>query len=59
MSQGKATKQEAAETIKAFKEVLDAIPKSKQLDFIGHANDMYLFLEAAQRVLPEEKQKKK
>ena len=54
MAQGQATKEEAKATIDAFKEVFEALPKRKQMDFIGRANDIYLFLEAAERSLPSE-----
>lgn len=55
MAQGQFTKEEAAETIKAFQEVFEALSKKKQCDFIGHANDIYLFLEACKRECPAEK----
>ena len=54
MAQGEFTKEEAAETIKAFQEVFEALPKRKQMDFIGHANDIYLFLEACKKQCPAE-----
>jgi hypothetical protein len=52
--QGRATKEEAKATEEAFKEVFEALPKRKQMEFIGHANDIYLFLAAAEKVLPTE-----
>jgi hypothetical protein len=55
MAQGHFTKQEAAETKKAVEEMFDAIPKSKRLNYIGHLNDIFLFIEAAQRAAPDEK----
>ncbi len=55
MSQGEFTKSEARETATAFKEVFNALPKTKQLNFIGHANDIYLFLSAAEKAAPENK----
>jgi len=59
VAQGQATKEEAVKVKEAFDEVFRALPKSKTMDFIGHANDIYLFLEAAARVLPTEKAEKK
>ena len=54
MAQGEFTKEEAKQTEKAFTEVFDALPKRKQIDFLGHANDIYLFLAACQRKCPNE-----
>lgn len=54
MSQGDFTKEEAAATEEAFQEVFKALPKRKQLDFLGHANDIYLFLAACRRECPSE-----
>lgn len=53
MAQGRFTKEEARETKKAVEEIYTALPKSKKLDFIGHLNDAFLFLEAAERAAPE------
>lgn len=55
MAQGEFTKEEAAETENAFKEVFSALSKAKQGQFIGHANDIYLFLAAAKADAPSEK----
>lgn len=57
MAQGEFTKQEAEETLKAVGDIFEAIPKSKRMGFIGHLNDICLFIEAAKRVAPEEKKK--
>jgi len=54
MAQGQFTKQEADETIKAVEEMYKALPKAKQAAFIGHLNDIFLFIEAAKRNAPEE-----
>ncbi len=54
MAQGEFTKQEAMATEEAFKEVFEALPKTKQMAFIGHANDIYLFLTAAKNAAPHE-----
>lgn len=47
MAQGEFTKEEAEATIKAVNELFDAIPKSRRWDYIGHLNDIQLFLSAA------------
>lgn len=49
MAQGEFTKEEADQTVEAFSEVFKALSKPKQREFLGHANDIYLFLEAAKR----------
>jgi len=59
MAQGEFTKEEATETEKAFGEVFEALSKPKQRAFIGHANDIYLFLDAAKKAAPGEGKKKK
>lgn len=58
MSQGEFTKAEATETEKAFKEVFQALPKRKRLEFLGHANDIYQFLAAAKKVAPNKLKRK-
>jgi hypothetical protein len=55
MAQGEFTKQEAQSVKEAVDEMFDALPKSKKMDYIGHLNDIFLFLEEAIRVAPEEK----
>ena len=55
MAQGEFTKEEAKATEEAFKEVFDALPKRKQIEYLGHANDIYLFLAACQRECTNEK----
>lgn len=54
MAQGEFTKEEADETMEAFKEVAQALSKKKLLDYFGHCNDIGLFLEAAKRAAPTE-----
>lgn len=53
MAQGEFTKEEAQATIEAVDEMFKAIPKSKSMDYLGHFNDIMLFLEAAKRNTPE------
>lgn len=52
MAQGEFTKEEARETIKAVDEMFKAIPKSKAMQYIGHLNDILLFLNAAEKAAP-------
>lgn len=59
MAQGDFTKEEATQTEDAFKEVFNALSKPKQMDYFGHANDIYLFLAAAKEAAPREKKSKK
>lgn len=54
MVQGQFTKEEATATIEAVNEVMKAFPKSKVGEFIGHFNDILLYLEASKRNAPEE-----
>lgn len=54
MAQGDFTKEEARETRKAVEEMFDALPKSKKFDYIGHLNDVMLFLSAAEKAAPEQ-----
>jgi hypothetical protein len=54
MAQGDFTKEEAKATEEAVKELFDAIPKSKRMGFVGHLNDIYLFLGAAGKAAPNE-----
>jgi len=49
MAQGEFTKAEAKATRDAVEEMFKAIPKSRQALFIGHLNDVLLFIEAAGR----------
>jgi hypothetical protein len=55
MAQSEFTKEEARLTAEAFREVFNALPKSKLPNFIGHANDIYLFLAAAEKAAPDQK----
>lgn len=57
MAQGEFTKEEAKATEEAFQQVFDALPKRKQQAYVGHANDIFLFLAACQRECPSEKDK--
>jgi hypothetical protein len=54
MTQGKLSKEEATHVLEAVNDMFEAIPKSRRLEYLGHLNDIALFLEAAKRELPEE-----
>ena len=54
MAQGEFTKQEARATHEAFEEIFNALSEPKKREFLGHANSIYLFLSAAEKVAPEE-----
>lgn len=54
MAQGEFTKEEAKEIEGVFKEVFTALSKPKQREFLGHANDIWLFVAAAGRAAPTE-----
>ena len=54
MTQGKFSKEEAAATKEAVEEIMKAFPKNKVGEFIGHFNDIMLFLDAAERIAPNE-----
>ena len=55
MTQGEFTKEEGKATLEAVDEMFKAIPKTRAMGYIGHLNDICLFLEAAIRNAPEEK----
>lgn len=55
MAQGKFTKEEVVEVRKSFREIFTALSKPKKMEFLGHANDVYLFLSAVEKVAPNEK----
>ena len=53
MAQGEFTKEEAQATIEAITEVIEGLSKKKKMEFIGHFNDILLFLGAAKQAAPE------
>ena len=57
MTQGKFSKEEAQESIDAVTEIMKAFPKSKVGEFVGHFNDVLLFLDSAKKEAPNEKAK--
>lgn len=54
MAQGQFTKEETSATEDAFTELFQAFTKKQKAEFMGHANDIYLFLAAALRAAPSE-----
>jgi hypothetical protein len=50
--QGELSKENAATCKEAVDEMFKALPKTKQMNFIGHLNDVFLFLETGIRELP-------
>lgn len=51
MAQGDFTAEEAKACREALDEIMKAMPKSKALDFIGHFNDIFLFLSRCEKEL--------
>ncbi len=47
MSPGEFTKEEAQRVADAVEELFEAIPKSRRMEYLGHLNDVLLFLGAA------------
>lgn len=54
MAQGEFTKSEAASVKEAVGELFEAIPKTRRFNYLGHLNDIYLFIDAASRAAPSE-----
>lgn len=55
MAQGKFTKEEAERSREALDEIMNVMPRKLIPDFIGHFNDIFLFLSAAKAAAPSEK----
>ncbi len=54
MAQGDFTKDEATFVEEAVDEMFKALSKPKQMEFLGHLNDILLFLTAAKEAAPTE-----
>lgn len=54
MPQGDFTKQEARETLTAVEEMWKALTTNRRIQFLGHLNDITLFIEQAERNAPDE-----
>lgn len=59
MTQGHFSKEEADFTMKALNELFEALPKTRRMEYLGHLNDISLFIEAAKRNAPHDKLKAK
>jgi hypothetical protein len=57
MAQGQFTKEEAQATLEAVDDMFKGFSRAKKLDYLGHLNDILLFLEAAKRAAPAEVKK--
>lgn len=53
MAQGEFTKQEAHRMADAVQELFEGIPKTRRMGFLGHLNDILLFLATAEREAPD------
>ena len=53
MAQGDFTKAEADRIDKILSEMFEGIPKRRRIEYLGHLNDIALFLQAAKRAAPE------
>lgn len=54
MATNRFTKEQAQVAKEALDEMYRAFSRNKQIEFIGHLNDIALFIESAQRVAPSE-----
>ena len=52
MAQGDFTREEAKATRDAIDEMFRALSKPKQREFLGHLNDVLLFIRAAEQTMP-------
>lgn len=55
--QGALVKENAQDCLEALSEMFEAIPKKKRNEYLGHLNDISLFLERAKRELPNHMKK--
>ena len=53
MAQGHFTKDEAKFAADTVEEIYKALPKTKQREFLGHLNDVMLFISATGKQAPE------
>lgn len=54
MAQGEFTKEEARETYEAVNEIFGALSRPKKMEYLGHLNDIMLFVTAAEKAAPGE-----
>jgi len=57
MTQGKFSKEECKSCEDALNEIMKAMPRTKAIEFVGHFNDLFLFLTAAKEAAPNEEKK--
>lgn len=53
MAQGEFTKEEAREVKKAVEEIMNGMSKPKLRIYLGHFNDILLFLGTAEKYAPQ------
>jgi len=54
MAQGDFTKQEGQRVYEILNELFEGLPKTRRMDYIGHLNDIGLFITAAVEHAPGE-----
>ena len=54
MTQGKFSKEEAESCREALDEIMKAMHRTEAMEFAGHFNDLFLFLNAAKNAAPSE-----
>ena len=54
MPQGDFTKQEGQRVYEILNEMFEGLPKSRRMDYLGHLNDIGLFIHAAVTNAPGE-----
>ena len=59
MAQGEFTKQETTRIEEAVNALFEAIPRSRRFNYLGHWNDIFLFLAAAKQVAQDESEVQK
>lgn len=58
MAIGQFTKEEATSVKEAVDEMFKALSRPKQREYLGHLNEIFLFIEAAGREAPTEEEAK-
>lgn len=58
IQQGLLVKENAKDCLEALTEIYEALPKKKWPDYLGHLNDVSLFLDRAAKELPSAADKK-
>ena len=51
MSQTDFTKENVEKCEFALKEIMESMPKKKAVEFIGHFNDLFLFLSGCKKIV--------